>query len=118
MSKHFINDPAHLVNTALESVVLTNPGVALDALHKIVYRRRSPRQQSQQQRVSIVSGGGSGHEPSFSSLVGPGLLSATVAGTIFASPSTEQIRTAIMGRVDHNLNSAPEGGVLVCQTCP
>lgn len=40
-------------------------------------------------------------------MVGKGLLSAAVAGTIFASPSTEQIRTAIQGRVD------TDAGVLV-----
>lgn len=33
-------------------------------------------------------------------MVGPGLLTAAVAGTIFASPSTEQIRTALLSRVD------------------
>ena len=51
-------------------------------------------------QVSIVSGGGSGHEPSFAAFVGPGLLSAAVAGTIFASPSAEQVRRCILGRVE------------------
>ncbi|KAJ9139483.1 Dihydroxyacetone kinase 1 [Pleurostoma richardsiae] len=96
-AKHFINDPAHLVNTALHSLTLTNPSVALDAPHKIVYLR--PRQGDAQQ-VSIISGGGSGHEPSFCAMVGRGLLSAAVAGTIFASPSAEQVRAAITSRVD------------------
>jgi triose/dihydroxyacetone kinase / FAD-AMP lyase (cyclizing) len=95
-AKHFINDPTHLVNQALRSVTITNPSVALDAENKIIYRRPShaPRQ------VSVISGGGSGHEPSFAAMVGQGLLSAAVAGTIFASPSAEQVRTAITGRVD------------------
>ncbi|KAL7625067.1 dihydroxyacetone kinase Dak1 [Parahypoxylon ruwenzoriense] len=94
--KHFINDPSLLVNSALRSLTLTNPSVALDADNKIVYRRPShaPSQ------VSIISGGGSGHEPSFGAFVGSGLLSAAVAGTIFASPSAEQVRKAITGRVD------------------
>ena len=95
-AKHFINDATHLVNTALESLTLTNPSVGLDAANKIVYRRPGygPSQ------VSIISGGGSGHEPSFGAFVGEGLLSAAVAGTIFASPSAEQVRKAIMSRVD------------------
>lgn len=97
MSKHFINDPTLLVNTALHSLTLTNPNVALDAEHKIIYRRPSEQTASQ---VSIVSGGGSGHEPSFAGMVGPGMLAAAVAGTIFASPSAEQVRTGIMSRVD------------------
>ncbi|KAI0865816.1 dihydroxyacetone kinase [Xylaria cubensis] len=94
-AKHFINDPTVLVDTALQSLSITNPSVALDAANKIVYRR--PGHASQ---VSIISGGGSGHEPSFGAFVGSGLLSAAVAGTIFASPSAEQVRKAITSRVD------------------
>ncbi|GAP91416.1 putative dihydroxyacetone kinase [Rosellinia necatrix] len=94
-AKHFINDPTSLVDNALKGLTLTNPSVALDAANKIVYRR--PGHASQ---VSIISGGGSGHEPSFGAFVGAGLLSAAVAGTIFASPSAEQVRKAIMSRVD------------------
>ena len=37
-TKHFINDPAHLVNAALHSITLTNPSVALDPINKIIYR--------------------------------------------------------------------------------
>ncbi|RSL60962.1 hypothetical protein CEP51_013702 [Fusarium floridanum] len=96
-SKHFINDPTHLVSSALHSLTLTNPSVALDSDHKIIYRRPDSNAASQ---VSIISGGGSGHEPSFAGMVGQGMLSAAVAGTIFASPSAEQIRTAITSRVD------------------
>lgn len=99
-SKHFINDPTHLVNTALHSITLTNPSLALDAHNKIIYQRPTNNQDAASPQVSLVSGGGSGHEPSFAGMVGKGLLSAAVAGTIFASPSTEQIRTAILGRVD------------------
>ncbi|KAH8668027.1 Dak1 domain-containing protein [Tricladium varicosporioides] len=102
-AKHFINDPTHLVNTALHALTLTNPSVALDAENKIIYRR--PGQNVSQ--VSIISGGGSGHEPSFGAFVGDGLLTAAVAGTIFASPSAEQIRKAVMSRVD------AEKGILV-----
>lgn len=101
-AKHFINDPTHLVNTALHALTITNPSVALDVENKIIYRRPGHAPQ-----VSIISGGGSGHEPSFGGFVGEGLLSAGVAGTIFASPSAEQIRKAIMSRVDG------EKGILV-----
>ncbi|KAG0648771.1 Dihydroxyacetone kinase 1 [Hyphodiscus hymeniophilus] len=94
-AKHFINDATHLVNSALQALTITNPSVALDVENKIIYRRPGHAPQ-----VSIISGGGSGHEPSFGAFVGAGLLSAGVAGTIFASPSAEQIRKAIMSRVD------------------
>ncbi|THY80312.1 dihydroxyacetone kinase [Aureobasidium pullulans] len=75
-AKHFINDPNHLVLTALRSITLANPS------------------------VSVVSGGGAGHEPSFAAFVGPGILSGAISGTIFASPSAEQIRRCLLGRVD------------------
>ncbi|KAF2462212.1 dihydroxyacetone kinase [Lineolata rhizophorae] len=94
-SKHFINDPVHLVSTALRAATLTNPSAAVDAENKIIYRRGDAHKNA----VSLVSGGGSGHEPSFAALVGSGLLTGSVAGTIFASPGAEQVRRCILGRV-------------------
>lgn len=94
-AKHFINDPKHLVISALRAVTHINPACVLDEENKTIYRKtQSPSQ------VSIVSGGGSGHEPAFASYVGTGLLSAAVAGTIFASPSAEQIRRCLFRHVD------------------
>jgi dihydroxyacetone kinase len=58
-------------------------------------------------KVAIISGGGSGHEPAFAGFVGQGLLDASAAGTIFASPNAEQIRIAAMERVNN------EQGVLI-----
>lgn len=101
-AKHFINDPAHLVNSALQALTFTNPSIALDAENKIAYRRPGGSPQ-----VSIISGGGSGHEPSFGGYVGSGFLAAAVAGSIFASPNTKQVYKAITSRVD------TEKGVLV-----
>ncbi|KAK5060142.1 hypothetical protein LTR84_010026 [Exophiala bonariae] len=97
-TKHFIDDPVHLVSTALHSLTLTNPSLAFDAQNKIVYRRPS-KELTENAKVSIISGGGSGHEPGFAGFVGKGLLTAGVAGSIFASPSAEQVRRAILTRV-------------------
>lgn len=105
-TRHFIDDPTHLVNTALHSLTLTNPSLAFDSSNKIIYRRPS-KDASASAKVSIISGGGSGHEPAFAGFVGKGLLTASVAGTIFASPSAEQVRRAILTRVP------TEKGVLV-----
>lgn len=41
--------------------------------------------------VAVVIGGGSGHYPAFSGLVGPGLAHGAAMGNVFASPSTKQI---------------------------
>ncbi|KAG9683259.1 dihydroxyacetone kinase, partial [Aureobasidium melanogenum] len=98
-AKHFINDPNHLVLTALRSITLANPSVALDAKNKIIFRRGDAGLYKASQ-VSVVSGGGAGHEPSFAAFVGPGILSGAISGTIFASPSAEQIRRCLLSRVD------------------
>ncbi|KAF2397707.1 putative dihydroxyacetone kinase [Trichodelitschia bisporula] len=97
-TKHFIPDPTALVNTALRSLTLTHPGLSLDTAVKTVYRTPHPSSPFTAQ-VSLVSGGGSGHEPAFAGYVGSGLLAASVAGTIFASPSAEQIRRCLLARV-------------------
>lgn len=81
-----------MVLTALNSLTLTNPSLAFDRENKIVFRRPD---RSSPSKVSIISGGGSGHEPAFAGFVGKGLLTAAAAGTIFASPSAEQVRRAV-----------------------
>ncbi|PGH11863.1 dihydroxyacetone kinase [Polytolypa hystricis UAMH7299] len=96
-TKHFFTDPTHLVNSALHSLTLTNPSLAFDRPNKIIYRRPETNVEP---KVSIISGGGSGHEPAFAGFVGKGILTASVAGTIFASPSAEQVRRAVMERVE------------------
>lgn len=94
--KHFFSDPTHLVGSALNSLTITNPSLAFDKENKIIYRRPNKDAEA---KVSIISGGGSGHEPGFAGFVGKGLLTASVAGTIFASPSAEQVRRAVLTRV-------------------
>ncbi|KKK24084.1 dihydroxyacetone kinase (DakA) [Aspergillus rambellii] len=103
-TKHFFSDPNHLVQTALHSLTLTNPSLAYDSQNKIIFRRPETVPKS---KVAIISGGGSGHEPAFAGYVGHGLLDASAAGTIFASPSAEQVRIAAIERVN------TEQGVLI-----
>ncbi|KAL2830039.1 Dak1 domain-containing protein [Aspergillus cavernicola] len=98
-TKHFFSDPTHLVQTALNSLTLTNPSLAFDPQNKIIFRRPDVVKKG---KVAIISGGGSGHEPAFAGFVGQGLLDASAAGTIFASPSAEQIRIAAMERVNND----------------
>ena len=42
-------------------------------------------------KVSLVVGGGSGHYPSYSGVVGTGFADGAVLGDLFASPSAEQV---------------------------
>lgn len=48
-----------------------------------------------QKQVTLIAGGGSGHEPGYAGYVGHGMLAGAVCGHIFASPSTRQISAAI-----------------------
>ncbi|MCJ1474850.1 hypothetical protein MMC13_003510 [Lambiella insularis] len=97
-AKHFLDNASHAVVAALRSLTLTNPSLVFDEPNKIVYRHplsvASPHE-----KISLICGGGSGHEPAFAGYVGKGLLTACVAGTIFASPSAEQIRTCLAHRL-------------------
>ena len=75
----------------LQGVTLTNPAVRqLEGFNVIV------RADIDRDKVAIVSGGGSGHEPSHAGWVGAGMLTAAVAGGVFASPSTAEVLEAIM----------------------
>jgi ATP-dependent dihydroxyacetone kinase len=47
-------------------------------------------------RVALVSGGGSGHEPAHAGFVGRGMLTAAVCGDVFASPSVDAVLAGIL----------------------
>jgi dihydroxyacetone kinase len=46
-------------------------------------------------RVSLLAGGGAGHEPAHAAFVGKGMLSGAVSGFVFASPSVAQVVNSI-----------------------
>ena len=46
-------------------------------------------------KVALVSGGGSGHEPSHGGFVGRGMLDGAVAGAVFTSPTPDQVFEAV-----------------------
>lgn len=60
----------------------------------------------------MVSGGGSGHEPTHAGFVGEGALDAIAAGAIFASPSTKQIYSAIKAV------ESPKGTLIIVKITP
>lgn len=79
-----------LVPRALRALVSANDHLNLDFAERVVANAFHD-----DSKVSIISGGGSGHEPAWSGYVGDGLLSAAACGDIFASPSAKQILAAI-----------------------
>ncbi|KZL72959.1 dihydroxyacetone kinase [Colletotrichum tofieldiae] len=91
-TKHYF--PATAANTlvprALRALVSANPHLKLREAERVVANSYNDRS-----TVSIIGGGGSGHEPAWSGFVGEGLLSAVACGDIFASPSTKQVLEAM-----------------------
>ena len=103
--KKLINDPRQVVREMLEGYVAMHPGWALLGEENVVLRAGLPDPMSRP--VAVLSGGGSGHEPAHAGYVGPGLLTAAVAGDVFTSPSVDQIHAAIAAA------AGPAGAVLV-----
>ncbi|MGL5477664.1 MAG: dihydroxyacetone kinase subunit DhaK, partial [Clostridium sp.] len=53
------------------------------------------RKDQKKDKVSLVSGGGSGHEPAHAGYVGYGMLDAAVCGSVFTSPTPDQVLEGI-----------------------
>ncbi|KAJ5087164.1 dihydroxyacetone kinase [Penicillium angulare] len=90
-TKAFFNDPTHIVDHMCKSLAQQNPTLRFDATNKVLYR---PTNHTKGNKVSIISGGGSGHEPAHAGYVGEGMLDAAVCGKVFASPNFDQIISA------------------------
>ena len=84
--KKFVNDPAKFVPEMLEGVYLANSDkLKYEPKYNIIYRADRP----DKNKVSIVQGSGSGHEPAHIMAVGPGMLDAASPGNVFAAPPME-----------------------------
>lgn len=92
LMKKIINTPENIVIEMCEGMVAAHPNhLKLNRKYKLLLRKHlNPN------KVSLISGGGSGHEPAHAGYVGKGMLDVAVCGDIFASPSTVQIYNAII----------------------
>ncbi len=72
----------------LEGFLLSHPEQVRLIADQQVVLRKTPKAAN---RVALLSGGGSGHEPAHAGYVGQGMLDAAVCGNVFASPNPEQI---------------------------
>jgi dihydroxyacetone kinase DhaK subunit len=89
--KKIMNGPDEVVDQMCEGMVLASPElIQLDAENRIIMRR-----EVNTDKVNLISGGGSGHEPAHAGYVGEGMLDGAVCGDVFASPSVMQIYQAI-----------------------
>ena len=95
--KKFINSVDTMLAESLDGFAAAHADiVALGAERKFV-RRRTPNPN----KVALISGGGSGHEPLHAGFVGYGMLDAACLGQVFTSPTPDQIveaATAVGGK--------------------
>ncbi|WP_433521389.1 dihydroxyacetone kinase subunit DhaK [Nocardia pseudovaccinii] len=102
--KKFVNDPKNFVPEMLEGLALANP----DTLryvpeYNLIMRADGPRAD----KVSIIQGSGSGHEPAHVMTVGKGMLDAACPGDVFAAPPTDYVYETI------KLLASPKGVLLL-----
>lgn len=85
--KKIINDSADVVDEMMDGFTgaYSRYYTRLPGLNAFVYNGR------RKNKVSLVIGGGTGHEPLFSGFAGKGLADAVANGNIFASPNPELI---------------------------
>ena len=88
--KKLINDVEKVVEESLQG--LAKAHADLVKLHPSV--RAVLRVDSPKEKVAIISGGGSGHEPMHTGFVGFGMLDAACPGEIFTSPTPDQMYEA------------------------
>jgi phosphoenolpyruvate---glycerone phosphotransferase subunit DhaK len=89
--KKLINAPERVVEEMLRGMELAHGGMLrLLPDNGVVLRADAPVQG----KVALVSGGGSGHEPTHGGYVGPGMLDAACAGSVFTSPTPDQMLEA------------------------
>ena len=91
----FINAKENVVTQAIDGLLRSADGklARLDGYPHIKVVVRTDWDKS---KVALVSGGGSGHEPSHAGFVGRGMLSAAVCGEVFASPSVDAVLAGIL----------------------
>ncbi|MCR8575727.1 dihydroxyacetone kinase subunit DhaK [Streptomyces sp. Isolate_219] len=85
--KMLINVAETVVTDALRGMAAAHPELVVDAENRVIVRRDAPVAE----KVALVSGGGSGHEPLHGGFVGPGMLDAACPGEVFTSPVPDQM---------------------------
>ncbi|MUK87657.1 dihydroxyacetone kinase subunit DhaK [Ornithinibacillus sp. L9] len=90
--KKIINDPNQVVQDMVDGLVAAFPKTMKKVEGTLVIARSDAPVSN---KVGLVSGGGSGHEPAHAGYVGKGMLDAAVCGEVFTSPTPDQVFEAI-----------------------
>lgn len=89
--KKMINKPEDIVEEMVSGMLKAYP----EYLERVKDLPVIVRKNKKVGKVALVSGGGSGHEPSHAGFVGCGMLDGAVAGEVFTSPSADKVYEAI-----------------------
>lgn len=81
--QRILNDPDNIVDEMLDGFVKTHKDIVARTQNPRVIRAVQPVEN----RVGIVTGGGSGHKPAFVGYVGKNMVDAVAVGEIFSSPT-------------------------------
>jgi len=93
MEKKLINTPETCVDDLVSGLLYMNPKLCkIEGYNAVV---RSDILNIKDNYVTLISGGGSGHEPAHAGFIGDNMLSAAVLGNVFASPSVASILATI-----------------------
>ena len=90
--KKLINGVDNIVDEMINGMVKAHPDDVQRVPGTEVVARTGNKKTD---KVVLISGGGSGHEPAHGGFVGKGMLDAAVAGAVFTSPTPDQIYEAI-----------------------
>ncbi|MCZ2114729.1 MAG: dihydroxyacetone kinase subunit DhaK [Anaerolineae bacterium] len=86
--KKLMNDPKNFVPEMMKGVELANPGtIKYVPEYNLVMRADAPNPN----KVSIVQGSGSGHEPAHIMVVGKGMLDGACPGDVFSAPPMDYV---------------------------
>ncbi|MFQ3544120.1 dihydroxyacetone kinase subunit DhaK [Halobacillus rhizosphaerae] len=89
--KKIINEPNDVVTQMLDGMVKAHP----ERLKRLENTTVLVKKELTPDKVGVVSGGGSGHEPAHAGYIGDGMLDAAVSGEVFTSPTPDQVLAAI-----------------------
>lgn len=88
--KKIINKAENVVMEMCNGIAMAHPELEFVKKYKVMKKKNIDKN-----KVSLISGGGSGHEPAHAGFIGNGMLDAAVCGDVFASPSQIQVYQAI-----------------------
>lgn len=100
--KKIMNKAENLVLEMANGIVSANPELELLPQYKVIKKKTI-----NSEKVSLISGGGCGHEPAHAGFVGKGMIDCAVCGDVFASPSQIQVYQGIRA------SASPKGTLLV-----